>query len=85
MVGVGTLSRLTPIKSRPRMTVVAMKPLLLTQLLKDCASSKTLVRLSSQTPTPMATRYESFVVSATLSAIATPTAPVSNASRGKPI
>ena len=85
MVGVGTVSRLTPINSRPRMTVVAMKPLLLTQLLKDCASSKTLVRLRSLTPIPMARRYESRVVSATLRAIATPTAPVSRASRGKPM
>jgi len=83
MEGVGTVSTLIPVNSRPRITVVAMKALLFTQPVKDCAPSQTLVELRSQTPTPMATRYESRVVSATLSARATPTAPVSRASRVK--
>ena len=59
-----------------------MKTLLLTHPAKDCAPSKTLVELRSQMPTPIATRDESRVVSAALSARATPTAPVSSASRG---
>lgn len=59
-----------------------MKTLLLTHPVKDCAPSKTLVELRSQIPTPIATRHEGRVVSATQSARATPTAPVNSASRG---
>ena len=58
-----------------------MKTLLVTHPVKDCAPSKTLVELRSQIPTPIATRHEICVVSATRSARATPTAPVSRASR----
>jgi len=59
-----------------------VKTLLSTQPARDCAPSKTLVELRSQMPTPIARRYESRVVSAALSARATPTEPVSSASRG---
>ena len=80
--GVGPVSRPIPINSRPRITVAAMKALLVTQPLKDCVPSKTLVELRSQTPAPIATRYKGRVVSATLRATATPTAPASSASSG---
>jgi hypothetical protein len=59
-----------------------MKALLVIHPVKDCAPSKTLVELMSQTPTPTAVRYESRVVPAIRIAIATPTAPMSRASRG---
>jgi len=61
---------------------MAMKALLFTQPVKDCAPSKTLVELRSQTPTPRQTRNESRLDLVTLSARATPIAPVRRASRG---
>ncbi len=59
-----------------------MNTLLMIQPAIDCAPSKTLVELRSQMPTPIARRYQSRVVSAALSPSATPTEPVSSASRG---
>ena len=82
LVGAGCVSRLNPYNSRPRRTVIAMKALLFTQPVKDCALSMTLVELMSQTPNPRLTRYEGRVDLAALSARATPIAPVSRASRG---
>jgi len=64
------------------MSVIPMKTLLLIHPTKDCAPSKTLVKLRSQTPTPIIRRYERREVSAALRARATPTAPVNRASRG---